>query len=101
MIPKLSNSNRFVEDYKNLQKRIAAVNDPALQRQLTDGLLKIKELVGFIDRSHEQMFITGQAPADTKEFRESISKQRKILENKLVEFETRQAITPAPHPTVE
>lgn len=101
MIPKLSNSSRFVEDYKNLQKRIAAVNDAGLQRQLTEGLLKIKELVGFIDRAHEQMFISGQAPSDTKEFRESISKQRKILENKLVEFEKRQTVTPALHSNEE
>ena len=77
MIPKLSNSSRFVEDYKNLQKRIAAVNDAGLQRQLTEGLLK------------------------TKEFRESISKQRKILENKLVEFEKRQTVTPALHSNEE
>ncbi len=95
MIPKLSNSSRFVEDYKNLQKRIAEVSDTDLQHQLTQVLLKIKDLVGFIDRAHEQMFISGQAPSDTKEFRESIAKQRKILENKLVEFEKRQAITPA------
>ena len=101
MIPKLSNSSRFVEYYKNLQKRIAAVNDADLQRQLTEGLLKIKDLVGFIDRAHEQMFISGQAPSDTKEFRESISKQRKILENKLVEFEKRRAVTPVPLPSEE
>ena len=101
MIPKLSNSSRFVEDYKNLQKRIAAVNDADLQRQLTEGLLKIKDLVGFIDRAHEQMFISGQAPSDTKEFRESISKQRKSLENKLVEFEKRRAVTPVPLPSEE
>ena len=101
MIPKLSNSSRFVEDYKNLQKRSAAVNDADLQRQLTEGLLKIKDLVGFIDRAHEQMFISGQAPSDTKEFRESISKQRKILENKLVEFEKRRAVTPVPLPSEE
>ena len=101
MIPKLSNSSRFVEDYKNLQKRIAAVNDADLPRQLTEGLLKIKDLVGFIDRAHEQMFISGQAPSDTKEFRESISKQRKILENKLVEFEKRRAVTPVPLPSEE
>ena len=101
MIPKLSNSSRFVEDYKNLQKRIAAVNDADLQRQLTEGLLKRKDLVGFIDRAHEQMYISGQAPSDTKEFRESISKQRKILENKLVEFEKRRAVTPVPLPSEE
>lgn len=101
MIPKLSTSNRFAEDYKTLQKRISNVTDTDLQAHLTEVLLKLKELVGFIDRAHEQMFITGQAPADTKEFRESILKQRKILEDKLSNFEKQKSITPALHPNAE
>lgn len=101
MIPKLSNSQRFVDDYKNLQTRIAAVDDMDLQKQLTANLLKLKELVGYIDRTHEQMFITGQAPSDTKEFRESIAKQRKILEDKLSHYAQRKKTTPELHSNEE
>lgn len=96
MLPKLSNSQRFVEDYKNYQKRILEVSDPELQKELTSTLLKLREKIQFVDRSHEQVFITGRIPTDISDLRTEVIKFKQSLDTKLSAWEKAQANKPAP-----
>ena len=43
MIPKIQNSQRFKDDYKNYQERIIKISEPTAQKELTDLLVKLKE----------------------------------------------------------
>lgn len=87
MIASLLNSDRFKEDYKNLQKRIANIPDTSIQDELFDHLKKLKENVSFIDRCHEQMLISGRISSEISDIREKISFHRKALEQRLSQIE--------------
>lgn len=87
MIASLLNSDKFKEDYKNLQKRIADIPEKSIQDELFDHLKKLKENVGFIDRCHEQMLISGKISSEISDIREKISFHRKALEQRLSHFE--------------
>ncbi len=91
MIPKLSNNPKFIEDYKNYQKRISAVSDDNLQKELIDALVKLRDHVQYLDRSHEQILFTGRVPnSEISELRTDISKYKKVLDNKLQAWEKAQ-----------
>lgn len=90
MIASLLNSDRFKEDYKNLQKRIADIPEKSIQDELFDHLKKLKDNVGFIDRCHEQMLISGKISSEISDIREKISFHRKALEQRLSHFEKKR-----------
>jgi hypothetical protein len=90
MIASLLNSDKFKEDYKNLQKRIADIPEKSIQDELFDHLKKLKENVGFIDRGHEQMLISGKISSEISDIREKISFHRKTLEQRLSHFEKKR-----------
>ena len=89
MINKLESSSKVREDFKNLQKRIAAVTDENLQKVLTEQYLKLKDHVRRLDQQHESLFVSFRLPSDAGETRDSLRKIRKFLEDKLIAWETR------------
>ena len=102
MIPKLSNNPKFVEDYKNYQKRISAVTDENLKKDLIDALIKLREHIQYVDRSHEQILFTGHVPnSEISELRTSVARYKKILDNKLQAWERAQTIKPELRPNEE
>ena len=101
MIPKLTNSTHFIEDYKRYQQRILAVTDVNLQKELTDSLVRLKEQVSYVDRDHEQILLTGKMPGDVGERRMRIGTIKKNLDEKLAAWEACQLVTPAPLPNEE
>ena len=90
MIQKIQNSERFRNEYKKYQERIAKVTHEPLQQKLTEALLKLREQVVFLDRQHEQIYVSYRIPADVQETRNNISQIRKILEEKLAAGENGQ-----------
>lgn len=90
MIQKIQNSERFKQDYKQLQDRISRVTNEPLQQRLTELLLNLKEQIIFLDRQHEQVYVSFRIPTDVQETRNSIGQIRKSLEDKLAAWESSQ-----------
>lgn len=90
MMERIQDSKKFKDDYKRLQERIRAVSDVNLQRNLTETLLELRENIVYLDRHHEQMFISHRLPADVAETRANISRCRKSLEDRLSTWESKQ-----------
>jgi len=88
---KLQNNPRFVEEYTSYQKRIAAVTDTRLQEDLTKMLVQLREQVRFIDRTHEQVYMTGRIPNEVSDLRNDLIKHRKTLDQKLRDWESRNS----------
>jgi hypothetical protein len=88
---KLQNNPRFVEEYSNYQKRIADVTDKKIQEDLTGLLLQLRDQVRFIDRTHEQVFVTGRIPGELSDLRNDLLKHRKTLDQKLRDWESRNS----------
>lgn len=83
MLQKIQNSEKFVSEYKDFQRRILEVTDQSLQSELTKNLLAIKEAVSMIDRHHENMMTGMPLPGDMKDLREKIASSRKFILSKL------------------
>ena len=79
----LLRSPRFVEDYKKLQQRIESIQSENIKNELYVLLKELRNQVGYIDRCHEQMMISGKIYSELSEIREELSRVRKSLENKL------------------
>lgn len=90
MIQKIQNSERFKAEYKKYQDRISKVTHEPLQKKLTEELLKLKEQVVFLDRQHEQVYVSYRIPTDVQETRNNISQIRRVLEEKLAAWESSQ-----------
>jgi hypothetical protein len=98
----IQNCPRFIEDFENYQKRIAQVTDENLKNDLTSTLVKLKEHIQYIDRSHEQIFFSGKIPTDEiAENRNEVAKYKKFLDSRLLDWEQRQYLKPALHPNEE
>ena len=87
MIPKIQNSQRFKDDYKNYQERIIKISNSLAQKELTDLLVKLKEQVTYIDRSHDSMLITGRINSEVSDLRSNLITIKKSLDQKLVHWE--------------
>lgn len=79
----LLRSPKFIEDYKKLQQRIESVSSEHIRNDLYGLLKELKNQVGYIDRCHEQMMISGKISTELSEIRGEVSRIRKALENKL------------------
>lgn len=88
MIQKIQDSERFKHDYKQFQDRIARVTNENLQTKLTELLLNLKEQIIFLDRQHEQVYVSFRIPTDVQETRNSIAQIRKNLEERLATWES-------------
>jgi hypothetical protein len=100
MIPKLQNSKKFLDDFAQYQERIKKIDDTELKNQLTGLLVKLKEQVIYIDRSHESLLLTGRISDDVNDQRTNLAAIKKSLDQKLSMYE-RSKIMPAPLPNVE
>jgi len=94
MFPKLQHDERWLADYRHFQKEISEITDPNLQKDLTEVLMNLKSQIEFVDQHHEQIFISGRLPADTGEFRTTISKYRQKLEDGLTAYKNSHRPTP-------
>ncbi len=102
MIPKIQNSQRFIEDYNNFQKKISEINDnDYLKRELTDALSQLKNNVIYIDRCHDQMMINARISPEVSEIREEIIKLKSLLEQKLSVYQRSKNIKPELRPNEE
>jgi hypothetical protein len=102
MIPKLQNSKVFLDDYKNYQNKISKIEDPNLQKELESLLIKLKEQVTYIDRTHDQMFITGRISNEISDFRSEIINIKKVLDKKITAWQSSQTlIKPELRPNAE
>ena len=91
MIPKIQNSQRFIDDYKNYQERIIKISEPTAQKELIDLLVQLKEQVSYIDRSHDSMMITGRISSEVSDLRSNLITIKKSLDQKLVHWERIEA----------
>lgn len=87
---KLQSNPRFVAEYTDYQKRIAAISDKNAQDDLIKMLLKLREQVQYLDRTHEQVFVTGRIPSEVSDLRNDLIRHRKSLDQKLKDWESRQ-----------
>lgn len=99
MIPTLRTNKRILDDYKKYQEDIDAITDPALKKELTTLLLKLKDQVGHIDRNHEQLLISGRIPTEIGDIRTNIISIKKSLDSKIDIWKRSQfGLKPVPRP---
>lgn len=91
MIPRIQNSDRFIQEYKTFQKRISAVSDENLKNRLVSLLLNLRDQISYLDRQHESLFTSNRMPSDVGETRNKIFEIRKNLESSLNSWERSQA----------
>jgi hypothetical protein len=102
MIPKIQNSQRFIDDYNNFQKKISEIDDnDYLKRELTDALSQLKNNVIYIDRCHDQMMINARISPEVSEIREEIIKIKSLLEQKLSVYQRSKNVKPELRPNEE
>jgi acetate kinase len=102
MIPKLANNPRFIEDCKRYQERIDAVTDQGDRSALEKLLVQLKTQVSYIDRSHDQIILTGRMGDDIADIRSAIISVKKTLDTKLDQIERNKfSVKPAPLPNAE
>ena len=98
----IQNSQRFIEDYENYQKRISQITDENLKNQLTDTFVKLKEHIQYIDRTHEQIFFTGKIATDEiAENRNQVAEYKKQLDSRLLAWDQERFLKPELHPNAE
>ena len=102
MIPKLATNPRFVEDCQRYQARIDAIKDQGNKSALEKLLRQLIEQVGYIDRSHDQVILTGRMGDDIADIRSNIVSIKKTLDTKLDQIERSNfAVKPALRPNAE
>ncbi len=102
MIPKLANNPRFLEDCKRYQEKIDAITDKDTQSALDKLFKQLIEQVSYIDRSHDQLILTGRMGDDVADIRSNIVSIKKTLDTKLDQIErSKFSVKPAPLPNVE
>ena len=90
MMQTIQSSERFKKEYTTFQERISKVTDGNLQQELTNKLMNLKELVMYLDRQHETLFVSNKLGADVKETRDEIVSIRKYLTESLSNWERGQ-----------
>lgn len=85
---KLQNNPRFINEYRDFQKRILNVDNENLRNDLTRLLIELKNHVSEIDLHHESMLMAGRMPGDITESRTAIQKCRKAIQDRLTAYES-------------
>lgn len=102
MIPKLAKDPRFIEDCRRYQERINSVAEQDTRLALERLLQQLKTQVSYVDRSHDQIILTGRMGDDVADIRSNIVSIKKTLDTKLDQIErSRFAVKPAPLPNEE
>lgn len=90
MMQTIQSSERFKKEYLDFQERISKVTDGILQQNLTTKLTTLKELVMYLDRQHETLFVSNKLGSDVKETRDEIVSVRKQISESLANWERAQ-----------
>ena len=90
MMQTIQSSERFKKEYLDFQERISKVTDGILQQDLTTKLTTLKELVMYLDRQHETLFVSNKLGSDVKETRDEIVSVRKQISESLANWERAQ-----------
>lgn len=90
MMQTIQSSERFKKEYIDFQERISKVTDGILQQDLTTKLTTLKELVMYLDRQHETLFVSNKLGGDVKETRDEIVSVRKQISESLSNWERAQ-----------
>ncbi len=83
MIPSLTTNKKFIEDYNRYVKDISEITDQSLRTELTSLLGKLKEQVGYIDKNHQQLLISGRIPTEITDIRANIMSIKKSMDSKI------------------
>lgn len=89
MMQNIQSSQRFKTEYEDFRSRIAKVDDQSLQNELTNKLLKLKEMVVYLDRQHEALLVSNKL-GDVSETRSDIVAIRKYIKDSLENYERAQ-----------
>ncbi len=89
MMQTIQSSERFKTEYENFRSRIAKITDDAYQKDLTSKLLKLKELVIYLDRQHETLMVSNKL-GDVSDTRSEIISVRKSIIESLENWEKAQ-----------
>lgn len=90
MMQTIQSSERFKKEYLNFQERISNVADGILKQDLITKLTTLKELVMYLDRQHETLFVSNKLGNDIKETRDEIVSVRKQISESLSNWERAQ-----------
>lgn len=83
MIPSLTTNKKFIEDYNRYIKEITEITDQSLKSELNSLLGKLKEQVGYIDKNHQQLLISGRIPTEITDIRANIISIKKSMDSKI------------------
>jgi len=86
----IQSSERFKKEYTDFQDRISKISDENLQQDLITKLSELKEMVIYLDRQHETLYVSNKLGGDVKETREDIIAIRKYLTETLSNWERAQ-----------
>lgn len=75
----LVNSDRFIKDYENFKKRIAAVTDPNVQSTLNNYLAQLMIAVKKIDSLHQELSYISKLTDTVNISREDVMNARRKL----------------------
>lgn len=89
MMQKIQNNSVFITEYKDFQKRILAVKNEQLQKDLTSLLVELRNHVGTVDLHHENMLTAGRMPGDISDTRLAIQQCRKTINDRLAAYESK------------
>lgn len=102
MIPSLTTNKKFIEDYNRYIKEITEITDQSLKSELNALLGKLKEQVGYIDKNHQQLLISGRIPTEITDIRANIISIKKSMDSKIDMWKRSKFIVkPEPRPNEE
>lgn len=89
MMQTIQSSQRFKNEYEDFRHRISKITDDSYQQDLTTKLLKLKELVIYLDRQHETLLVSNKL-GDVSDTRSEIISVRKSIIESLENWEKAQ-----------
>jgi len=102
MIPSLTTNPKYIQDYNRYVTEINAITDESLRIELLNLLGKLKEQVGYVDKNHQQLLISGRIPTEISDIRANIISIKKSMDSKIDMWKRSKFIVrPEPHPNEE
>jgi len=79
----LYNSERFQREYANYRSRIDELATPSVRQRAENLLANLVGEVKFLDKQHEEMFVSNKLPVRLNESKSKIQNTRRELERLL------------------
>jgi len=76
-------NQKFIEDFNRYAKDISDITDQSLRSELNILLGRLKEQVGYIDKNHQQLLVSGRIPTEITDIRANIISIKKSLDSKI------------------